>query len=95
MPVAIMPGTIARRAYSITTRIKTYASAALIVASAAARRAYSITTRIKTFKVDTPFVLFGFGLAEHIPLQQGLRPLNPSLQKRYIFSQSIFHYNKD
>ena len=60
-----------RRASSITTRIKTCKNRKK-GCRGKSRRASSITTRIKTHSLSPRGLLLP-GLAEHLPLQQGLR----------------------
>ena len=62
---------IARRPYSIKTRIKTF-QGFLALIHCLARRPYSIKTRIKTLQSEMNITM-SCALADHIPLKQGLR----------------------
>ena len=64
-----------QRAYSIRTRIKTHPLSSSQDTQGLCQRAYSIRTRIKT--QDRVLNLKTVAVREHIPLEQGLRPILP------------------
>ena len=67
-------GTLARqRPYSIRTRIKTYTAVRLAL-ERISQRPYSIRTRIKTPGAPAEHLGY-FIVRDHIPLEQGLRPV--------------------
>ena len=79
---------VSQRAYSTTTRIKTTCDKIFLSLVQRAQRAYSTTTRIKTLVHSLLFKLRD--LREHIPLQQGLRPLLKYFVIICLFSQRAY-----